>query len=195
MSGKSTVICDLLLRQDELIAFQHADGEIRRGVNKVVYFMGADFNVIMHDLLEKSGVVFETKFPTPDDLDALTEDGNRMVVLDDWMNRILVQDPKRRHPQDPYDTKAAERLEELDDLFSVKTVDQLADPQQVENRRRIIHLKDKVLKHGLEARDETALESPPTQEKKDNNHKVGLGERRRRASEKSRKRNCTLPLM
>ena len=38
----------------------------------------------MHDPLEKSGVVLETKFPTPDDLD-----GWRVVVLDDWMNRIF----------------------------------------------------------------------------------------------------------
>ena len=48
---------------------------------------------IVHDPLEKSGVVFETKFPMPDDLDALTEDSKPcVVVLDDWMNRNL-EDP------------------------------------------------------------------------------------------------------
>ena len=78
MSGKSTTIRDLLLQRNELIAFQHAD--------EVIYFTGSDFDAVVHDRLEKSGVVFETKFPTPDDL----EDGKtRVLVLVDWMNRIL----------------------------------------------------------------------------------------------------------
>ena len=53
------------------------DGEIRRGIDEVVYFTGSDFDPIVHDPLE----------------DPLLEDGKpRMVVLDDWMNRIL-EDP------------------------------------------------------------------------------------------------------
>ena len=36
MSGKSTAIRDLLLQRDELIAFQHAGGKIRWGVDEVV---------------------------------------------------------------------------------------------------------------------------------------------------------------
>ena len=90
MSCNLTTTHDLLLERNELIAFQHADGEIRRGVEEVIYFMGSDFDAVVHDLLEKSGVVFETRFPTPDDLEALSEDSKlRVVVLDDWMNRIL----------------------------------------------------------------------------------------------------------
>ena len=86
MSGKSTTICDLLLERNELIAFQHADGEIRRGVEEVIYFTGWDFDAVVHDPLEKSGMVFETRFPTPDDLDALSEGSKaRVVVLDDWI--------------------------------------------------------------------------------------------------------------
>ena len=58
-----------------------------------MYFSGLDFDAIMHAPVEESGMVFETKFPTPDNLGTLTEDGKpRVVVLDDWMNRIL-EDP------------------------------------------------------------------------------------------------------
>ena len=65
MSGKSTTIRDLSLQRDELIAFQHADGEIRRGVDEVVYFTSSDFDAVVHDPLEWSGVVFEPNFPRP----------------------------------------------------------------------------------------------------------------------------------
>ena len=87
---KSTTIHDLLLQRNELITFQHADGEMCRGVNDVIYFTGSAYDAVVHDPLEKSGVLLETKFPTPDDLDALTEDGKPcVVVLNDWMNMIL----------------------------------------------------------------------------------------------------------
>ena len=82
MLGKSTAIRDLLLQQDELIAFQHAHGEIWQGVDEVVYFTGSDFDAIVHDPLEKSGVVFETKFPTPDNLDMLT--GSKTASPEWW---------------------------------------------------------------------------------------------------------------
>ena len=93
MSGKSTTMRDLLLQRNELIGFQHTDNGIDQGVDEVTYFTGSDFDAIVHDPLEKSGVMFETRFPTPEDLDAFSEDGKpRVVVLDDWMNRIR-EDP------------------------------------------------------------------------------------------------------
>ena len=55
--------------------------------------MGSDFDAMVHDPLEKSGVVLEMRFSMPDDLDVLGEDRKPcVVVLDDWMNRIL-EDP------------------------------------------------------------------------------------------------------
>ena len=90
MSGKSTTIRDLLLQRNELIAFQHADAVIRRGGNEVIYFTGSDFDAMVHDPLDKSGVVFNTRFPMPNDLDALSKDRKpHVVVLHDWMNRIF----------------------------------------------------------------------------------------------------------